>query len=168
MAKEVRLRHRRRIKKKEVGAVLDALRDDYGMEGIDPEVPLDAGEADPDRMPVYIVGDDVIGLELEGKICPALRGILKWPATKNWVTVDMGAIRFVTNGADIMAPGITDADPDITPGTPVWVRDERHGKPLAVGIAQESGPDLKAGQKGKVIRTIHYIGDPLWHYGHEE
>ena len=40
-------------------------------------------------------------------------GIQKINPTERFVIVDMGAIKFVTNGADVMAPGIVKADPVI-------------------------------------------------------
>lgn len=167
MVKDIRLRHRRRMKQKEADPVLERLRDTFGMKGIEPGMVMDSAVADPGRYPVYLYEHDIIALEADEKICPTVRGLLKWPADKRWVTVDMGAIRFVTNGADTMAPGITDADPDIAPGDPVWIRDETHGKPLAVGVSTQTGPELKAGDKGKVVRAVHHLGDAIWDFGHE-
>lgn len=164
MAEPLRLRHRRRLKRKEAEPVLEALRDGYGME-IDPELPMDGAEVE--HTPIYLIGGDIIAMEVDGKTAPTLRALLKWPAKKRWVTVDMGAIKFVTNGADVMAPGITDADPEVRPDDPVWIRDETHGRPLAVGVATQSGPELKEGSKGKVIRNLHTVGDKFWTFGHE-
>lgn len=154
------------MKHKEVKPVFEALEEGFGMMGLDPEAPLEVAEAE--HRTVYLLANEVIALEVDGKVAPALRGLLKWKASKRWVTVDMGAIRFVTNGADIMAPGITDADPDIVEGDPVWIRDETHGRPLAIGQARQSGPELKSGDKGKVIANLHTVGDGLWTVGHEE
>lgn len=154
------------MKHKEAGPVLEALQTRYGMQGFDLEAPLDVAEAE--HRTIYLLANEVIGMDVDGQVAPALRGLLRWPATKRWVTVDMGAIRFVTNGADIMAPGITDADPEIVPGDAVWIRDETHGRPLAIGRAQVSGPELKAGNKGKVVSNLHTVGDGLWGIGHEE
>jgi len=81
---------------------------------------------------------------------------------ENRVIVDMGAIRFVTNGADIMRPGIKDADEEITPGSFVVIGDEKHGKPLAIGIAMFSGKEILEMDSGKVIKNIHYVGDNIW------
>ncbi len=78
------------------------------------------------------------------------------------IVVDMGAIRFVTNGADIMRPGITDADPSITKGSFVVIGDVNHGKPLAIGIAMYSGEELLAMDDGKVVKNLHYVGDSIW------
>jgi PUA domain protein len=77
------------------------------------------------------------------------------------VVVDMGAIRFVCNGADVMAPGITEMGVfDV--GDIVVIRDVTHGKALAIGVANRSSGDIEMSKKGKVIKNLHYVGDKLW------
>ncbi len=77
------------------------------------------------------------------------------------VVVDMGAIRFVCNGADVMAPGITEMDA-FEAGNVVVVRDVTHGKGLAVGVANKSNFEIEESKTGKVIQNLHYVGDKLW------
>ena len=77
------------------------------------------------------------------------------------VTVDMGAVRFVCNGAKVTRPGITSFD-SFKKGDIVVIKDEVHGKPLAVGIALIDGDKAAAEQKGYVIQTLHYISDKIW------
>jgi len=78
------------------------------------------------------------------------------------VVVDTGAVRFVANGADAMRPGIVSISPDIRAGRPVQVVEERHGKPLAVGIALFDAADMEQQEKGKSVRSIHHVGDDIW------
>ncbi len=78
------------------------------------------------------------------------------------VTVDMGAVPYVTNGADIMRPGITDIDEAVEKGDFVVITEERHGKPLAIGETLYSGKEINQMHQGKVIENIHYVGDKLW------
>jgi len=80
----------------------------------------------------------------------------------------MGAVRFIYNGADVMAPGIVDADPGIRAGDIVWVRDEKNGRPLAIGRAIMDGPTMAREEKGKATQTIHHVGDEIWRLGEEE
>lgn len=136
------------------------------MTNVPLDAPLEAAEAD--RVVIYILADRAIAFEVDGAIAPGLRGLLQWPATRRWVTVDMGAIRFVTNGADVMTPGITAADADVAEGDVVWIRDETHGRPLAVGKALLSGPELAAAKEGKGIANRHTVGDALWNLGEPE
>ncbi len=77
------------------------------------------------------------------------------------VVVDMGAIPYVCNGADVMAPGIKDME-SFEVGDIVVVRDVTHGKALAIGKALKSSSDSEARRKGKVIENLHYVGDGLW------
>jgi len=78
------------------------------------------------------------------------------------VTVDMGAVPYVTNGADVMAPGIIDMDDHIEKGDFVIITEERHGKPLAIGEALYSSTDISTMDQGKVVKNIHYVGDKMW------
>ena len=82
--------------------------------------------------------------------------------TEKYATVDMGAINFVIKGADIMSPGIVDADKTIEPGETIIVIEEGHKKPLAIGISLISGEEMIENDKGKAIKNLHYVGDPIW------
>jgi len=48
----------------------------------------------------------------------------------------------------------------------VAIVDERHKKPLAVGIAKFSEKEIKEMDRGKAVSTLHYVGDRIWnmHY----
>jgi len=78
------------------------------------------------------------------------------------ITVDMGAVKFVVNGADIMRPGIVEIEAGIAKDEFVAVIDKNNQKPLAVGIALFSSEEMKKMTSGKVIKNIHYVGDELW------
>jgi len=78
------------------------------------------------------------------------------------IIVDMGAIKFVINGADIMRPGITEIEEGINKDNFVVILDEQHKKPLAIGISLMNSEELKAANSGKVIKNIHFVGDDTW------
>jgi PUA domain protein len=78
------------------------------------------------------------------------------------VVVDMGAIPYVCNGADVMAPGIKEMAGAFDEGDIVVVRDITHRKALAVGRALKSSAEIEASRKGKVIQNLHYVGEKLW------
>jgi PUA domain protein len=101
-------------------------------------------------------------MERDGWVFPTLKGLLEHPFPERKVVVDSGAVPFVVNGADIMRPGIVTVTDDIRTGKPVQIVEERHGKPLAIGIALFDAGELRAKTSGKVVKTIHYIGDDLW------
>jgi PUA domain protein len=77
------------------------------------------------------------------------------------VTVDMGAIKHICNGADIMRPGIVRMD-EFSKGSVVTVKDEKYAKYIAVGIALVSSSEAKEMSKGAVIQNMHYVGDEVW------
>jgi PUA domain protein len=78
------------------------------------------------------------------------------------VIVDMGAIPYVCNGADIMAPGIVDIRDNFNEGELVVIKDEKHGKFLSIGISLVSSEDIREMEEGKAIKNIHHVGDKLW------
>jgi PUA domain protein len=84
--------------------------------------------------------------------------------TMKSVTVDKGAIRFVANGADIMRPGITVIDESIHEGDVIKIQEETHGRALAVGIAMFDAPKMQKMKKGKVVKNIHTVNDPIWEF----
>ena len=78
------------------------------------------------------------------------------------VTVNMGAVPHVCNGADVMAPGIVDFGGPFQQGDVVLISDERHHKPIAVAIALHDRAEAMKLKHGKIFRNIHYVGDHLW------
>jgi len=74
----------------------------------------------------------------------------------------MGAVGFIIKGADVMAPGIIDADNTIQKDDVVWICDEKHHKPLATGIALMNGEEMKSKKPGKAVKTLQYVGDRFW------
>ncbi len=79
------------------------------------------------------------------------------------IVVDMGAVPYVCKGADVMAPGIVSVNGEFEENDIVIVVDERHSKPLAVGLAQLSSENMKTVKGGKIVKNLHYVGDKLWY-----
>jgi PUA domain protein len=100
----------------------------------------------------------------EHQLYPTLKYLLKQPILKT-ITVDMGAVRFVVNGADIMRPGIVAIDANIQKDEAIIIIDQNNKKPLAVGIALLSSEEMQKVSSGKVIKNIHYAGDEIWKNG---
>ena len=95
------------------------------------------------------------------KLVPTLKYLQENDILKK-ITVDMGAVKFVVNGADIMRPGIVDIEAGIAKDEFIVVIDKNNHKPLAVGIALFGSEEMKGMASGKVIKNIHYVGDELW------
>jgi PUA-domain protein len=76
--------------------------------------------------------------------------------------VDMGAVKFVCNGADIMSPGIVRYEGEFQKGGLIVIADVTHGKPLAIGETLLSSEDARKTKKGAAIKNLHYVGDKVW------
>ncbi len=160
---DIRVKKRKRMREKEVKALSSQLSELFGTEVFSEKDAVDLAESTD--FDLIFVNNDILGLVYEEKPFLTVRGILKYKPEKRAVTVDMGAVPFVTNGADVMGPGITDADPDIKEGDLVWIRDIKNRVPLAVGVALRDSSSLVAKEKGKAIKTLHNVGDKLWKSG---
>jgi len=97
----------------------------------------------------------------DDRLVPTLRLLLERQFLKQ-VVVDMGAVKFMTSGADVMRPGIVEVDSTIVKDELVAVVDETHKKPLCIGKALFSGEEISKLEKGKVLKSVHYIGDSVW------
>ncbi len=96
-----------------------------------------------------------------GLLFPTLFFEELFPLMPNLV-VDMGAVPYVCKGADVMAPGVVSINGEFKKNDVLLVTDERHGKPLAVGVALFSSEDMKVVNRGKTVKTLHFVGDKLW------
>jgi len=157
---DIMIRKRKRLRTKEVKAYSEEIEHALGISAFTADDAVDIAESS--EFNVIFVNGDILGIVHDGRTFLTVRGLLKYRPQRRFVTVDMGAVPYVTNGADIMAPGIVDADPEIKEGDMVWIRDVKNLVPLAVGVSSVSGEELRKGGKGKVIRTIHNVGDKLW------
>ena len=81
------------------------------------------------------------------------------------IVVDTGAVPYVVRGAAVMLPGIVSTDKIIKKDDYVVIVDEKHDKPLAIGIALLDGSEISKEKKGKGILNVHYIGDRIWDIG---
>ena len=120
---------------------------------------LEVAETDQDFNLILLKGRPVF-MMVEERPFFTVRGALEFAPKKSVVVVDSGAVSYIVNGADVMAPGIVDADPDIVAGDPVVIVEERHKKPLAVGVALIPGPEMRG--SGKAVKSVHHVGDDLW------
>ncbi|MCU4926631.1 RNA-binding protein [Halobacteria archaeon AArc-dxtr1] len=92
-----------------------------------------------------------------------VRGANAYEPEHRVVTVDAGAVSFVSDGADIMRPGITAATADIHASDLVVIAEESHGKVLAIGRARVDGSEM-VGDEGKVVDSLHHVGDELYDF----
>jgi len=117
---------------------------------------------DGDPLVLYVEPGDDDGTD-ESEPFLTVQGANAHPPERHVVTVDAGAVSFVSDGADVMRPGIVEADDDIEAGDLVAIDEESHGKFLAIGRARTSGDDM-VGDSGKVVESIHHVGDDLFEF----
>ena len=149
---------RTQLSKKDIKNVNSVLSERYGLEQF-------VNKKDD----VYIE-DDILYINkepcffyLDDKLVPTLKLLLKDNFLKK-VVIDMPAVKFIVDGADVMRPGITEIDDGIDRGDVVAIVDENNRKPVAVGVASTDSEGLRSAENGKVIKNIHYVGDEYWNY----
>lgn len=158
----LQIRKRHRLRQKEIQKLSERLYKIFGISTFSLNDTVDLAETR--NYDIIFVNNEVLVMIIDNRPFLTIKGVLKYHPRSRWVTVDMGAVRFVSNGADVMAPGIINADLSIESDDLVWARDERNLQPLAIGKALMSGIEMIESNKGKSIKTIHYVGDKLWRY----
>ncbi|HEY3419817.1 MAG TPA: RNA-binding protein [Methanomassiliicoccales archaeon] len=159
---EIRIKKRGRLREKEIRSLSEEISSKVGMQVFTAKDTIDKAESSD--FDVIFVNNEILALVISGKAFLTVKGVLKYDPPKSYVTVDMGAVPYVVKGADIMGPGIVDADKDIKPGDFVWVRDVKNKRALAIGEALVSGAEMLEKKSGKSIKNLHYVGDKLWKY----
>ena len=164
------IKQRHYIKSSEIKTLKEDISNQYDETFIDQIIPkkarieviyTEAGDT------LYAINGELKLWKSEENYIPVLTLLLKGDITIKTIIVDMGAIKFVTNGADIMRPGITKIDPSIKKGDIVRIVDETHGRALAVGKAMYDAEEMAKITKGKVIKNLHTIKDSVWTFARE-
>jgi PUA domain protein len=155
-----RIKNLHQLKRKDIKRLNQVISDQFEESFLQDNSQVEIGKID-DRELIFI-DKKAWFFKQQDQFFFTIPGLLSLHPKKRKVVVDMGAVKFVTNGADVMAPGIVDADPMIDVDHQVWICDEQHGKPLAVGIALISGEEMVENRTGKAVRLVHYVGDRLW------
>jgi len=160
----VRIKNRHRLKEREVKELINELKTRFHGDFFDSNSTIEVGTLE--EFSVLLVDDSINFFMYNNKLVFTLQGLNRYQPNTNFVVVDMGAIGFITKGADVMAPGITDADPMIQKDDLVWICDEKYRKLLAVGVALMTGEEMKTKKPGKAVKILHYVGDRLWMLTH--
>ncbi len=148
------------LSKRETSELLGKIGSAWPSETVPNVKSIKVYEADEGKR-LLVANDQVVGVQIGEYILPFVGASSEILSHFPTVTVDMGAVKFVCNGAKVMRPGITSFD-SFKKGEIVLVKDTVHGKILASGLALEESETAKAMQKGYVVDTLHYISDELW------
>ncbi|MEZ3143475.1 RNA-binding protein [Halobaculum sp. MBLA0143] len=156
---DVKSRHH--LRSDEIDEIRTALSDRLGV-SLDGEA-FELVELTDSPFDLVLVDGDPDVLYVDGDPFLTVRGANEHPPETGVVTVDPGAVSFVSDGADVMRPGITEADDGISTDDLVAIAEESHGKVLAVGRALVDGSEM-AGNEGKVVESVHHVGDDLYEF----
>lgn len=158
----ITIKKRHTVRKSEMAEIVRRLEEELGNEAdlfVSDRIEV-AETGGPIRF--YFIDRLPLLFERGGVLFPTLRGAMARPFAARRITVDMGAVQFVVNGADIMRPGIVGVTDDVRADRPALVVEERHHKPLAVCLARLDAAPLRAETAGKVCKNIHHVGDEIW------
>ena len=158
----MQVKSRHHLRSDEITAIRQAVADHLGV-----DIDGDAFElvefVDTSYDVVLVDGDPAVFYVDDEEPFLTVRGANDYTPETGVVTVDAGAISFVSDGADVMRPGIVSADSAIREGDLVAVAEETHEKVLAIGRALVDGDEM-VGDSGKVVESIHHVGDDLYEF----
>jgi len=110
---------------------------------------------------IFLINAKPLLVKDDGNIYPTLR-FDEYLQTAPKVVVDMGAVPYVCNGANVMAPGIKRFEGQFHENDIVIVVDEKHGRPIAIGEILYDAEKAKSISQGTVVRNVSYVGDKTW------
>jgi PUA-domain protein len=155
---QIKIRKRYYLKKKKIKEMQEKLKTYSQLINTNSTVEIIKSDL-PD---IILIDNKPLIMMIDNTPFPTLKGALEADIKFSYVVVDMGAVKFMAKGADVMSPGITEADPQIKEGDLVIIVDENHHKPLATGRSLISGREMVQNNEGKAVKNLHYIGDEIW------
>ena len=154
----LKVKNRYHLKKKKLKEIKNELKEYSSI--IPDKANVEMLETDPN--PFILINGQPHIILINEKPFPTLKAAIDNNIHGKQVVVDMGAVKFMANGADVMSPGIVATDENIDKDDIVIIVDENHEKPLAIGISLITGAEMVKNEKGKAVKTIHFIGDSIW------
>lgn len=132
---------------------------------------VDIYEIVDDKIYIYVADGAPIAARIVGSngeyVVPTLYFIHRWPSSDivehyPKVVVDMGAVKPILSGADIMRPGIRRIDGDLKRGDIALVLDEAKLRPISISVSLYDKAEIESMERGKVLVNLHYINDRIW------
>ncbi|MBS7614128.1 DUF1947 domain-containing protein [Candidatus Bathyarchaeota archaeon] len=110
---------------------------------------------------IYVVNGRPIFAEFENDLFPTL-SFEQYVSRLPKVVVDMGAVLYICNGADVMGPGIVGIQGEFAPKSVVTVVDVKNKKPIAIAKSVFDSKTALIIKKGKLFENMHFVGDEIW------
>lgn len=147
------------LSKSDTSAILNVLNNTWPKDAV-PQKTKGIQIVEVEENSSLLIGEDLLAVKIGEHVLPLLTNEEVLKSFPN-VSVDMGAVKFVCNGAKVMRPGIVNMD-EFKKDDIVVVKDNTHGKYLAVGLALTSSQEANTMSKGAVVGNMHYISDKFW------
>ena len=147
------------LSKRETSMTLEKLHSNWPEKTIPKFKNIKAYEIEKDRK-LLIHEDNFTAVQINEIILPYL-GNNNLVELFPYVLIDMGAVKYICNGANIARPGIVKFE-SFSKDKIVIVRDKQHQKPLAVGTSLYDSEKAIELSKGHIINNMHYVGDKFW------
>ncbi|MGB9726273.1 MAG: DUF1947 domain-containing protein [Fervidicoccaceae archaeon] len=152
---------RHRLSKKDRNTLEELLSEKLGLSSVPETVELMEDEGKK----CYIFDGVPAICEVNGEFVPLLKWLLKHGGENLGIPriiVNKGAVKPISGGADLMAPGIVSIEGTFPKGSIVIVAEEERKIPLAIMKAIFSSDEIKEMKRGKVAESLHHVGDKLW------
>ena len=161
------VKHRHFIKSSEIKELKTDILKFYEPAFVDKAIPKKSSveliQTEDDDI-LYAVNNQLVLWKSKDGYIPVLTLLLDKVVELKKIVVDMGAIRYVSNGADVMRPGITKIDPTIKKDEIIEIVDEKHDRAIAVGKALYNAKEMELLEKGKAALNLHCIQDGVWKF----
>lgn len=151
----------RHLKGREVRTLVREFTERYPAASSILEDAINVEELNVEGNSIFLADGKPLLLRTQGLLLPSLK-FTQLIDTLPKIVVDMGAVPHIVNGAHVMRPGIKQIKSEFEKGDLVVIQDEKFGKALALGIADMDSNNIRSETKGKVIATVHYVGDEIW------
>ncbi len=151
------------LSKRETSRLVNEILETPWGQALGGKRPRQALELREDDLRIYKVGDLIV-VRLGDALFPALleeynsEALALLPS----LIVDMGAVPYISRGADVMRPGVRDVEGELRRDEILVVRDERHRKALAIARSLVDRQTFNSMERGKVAANLHHIGDKVW------
>lgn len=113
-----------------------------------------------DRMDEIILDGFVLGnirfnpIKMEWEFIPKIEGARRLASltSRNWIEIDDDAIKYISKGANVLAPGITDYDKEFAEGAHLIILTSKK-QAIATGPAKFPASEIKNYKKGMIVKT---------------
>ncbi|MBW9140710.1 MAG: RNA-binding protein [Candidatus Aramenus sp.] len=143
------------LSQKELKSFKSLIKQKYSL-----EIESDNVEIGREKKQVYYFIDGKLSFFSE-ELVPTLCWIMDAKVNLPFVVVDEGAVKALSRGADLFAPGIVSYSCECKPNDIILARTTT-GIPVAVMKVLINKEEAMTTKRGKFAQNLHWIGDDIW------